>query len=246
MPDSKTVIVTGASSGIGFGIAEGFLERGYNVVGNARTADRLLTAHQKLAMHPRFLGVAGDIGLPETSLALFEQAERHFGGVDVLVNNAGIFIVKPFEQFSTEDAQQLINTNLFGFMYPTQAAIKHMQKRKRGHIVNITASIALQPIASVPATLPILIKAGIGAATRALAIELAPHNIQVNAIAPGLVDTPLHDPSTHEFLKDLQPAGRIANVQEIVEAVIFAGEASFTTGAVIPVDGGMSAGKERR
>jgi NAD(P)-dependent dehydrogenase (short-subunit alcohol dehydrogenase family) len=240
---SKTVIVTGASSGIGFALTEAYLQRGYNVVGNARTMERLKGAAAKLGSPANFLTVAGDIAEPATARALFAQATARFGQVDVLVNNAGIFSAKPFTQYSSEDLDGLINTNLKGFVYATQEAAAHMVQNKRGHIISITASIALQPNASVPAALPILIKGGINHATKALAIELAPHNVKVSAVAPGIVDTPLYTPDMHGFLATLQPAGRIGSTREVVDAVLYLGDAEFTTGVVLPVDGGMSAGK---
>src|SRR4051812_3368732 len=153
----KTVIVTGASSGIGFGIAEAYLKRGYNVVGNARTLDRLQTAAASLGNPSNFLPVAGDIADPATAKALFERAVAAFGKVDILINNAGIFIAKPVTDYSQADVSAIVETNLMGFFYPSQEAAKHMSANKQGHIVTITASIAMQPTTKVPALLPILI-----------------------------------------------------------------------------------------
>lgn len=238
-----TVVITGASSGIGLALARAYLARGANVVGNGRTAARLQAAATQLGSPANFLGVAGDIARPETAKALFAQAVERFGRVDILVNNAGIFSAKPVTQYTPQDLDDLINTNLRGFFYTTQEAATHMTANKRGHIINITASIALQPLGNVPASLPILIKGGINQATRALAIELAPHNVQVNAVAPGIVDTPLYTPDMHGFLATLSPTGRIGTVDEIAAAVMYLGDAPFTTGVVLPVDGGMSAGK---
>ena len=187
--------------------------------------------------------MAGDIADPATASKLFTEAIARFGRVDVLVNNAGIFNAKAFTEYSTEDLDALVATNLKGFFYVTQEAARHMTARKQGSIINITASIAQQPNAAVPALLPILIKGGLNHATRALAIELAPHNVQVNAVAPGIVDTPLYTSDMHGFLSTLQPAGRIGKPQDIVDAVLYLSDAAFTTGIVLPVDGGMSAGK---
>ncbi|MEO4048909.1 SDR family oxidoreductase [Pseudomonas sp. CAU 1711] len=237
---AKTAIVTGASSGIGLAIAETFLARGYNVVGNARNAMRLEQAAARLG--ERFLGVAGDIAEPATADLLVERTLQRFGRIDVLVNNAGVFIAKPFADYAAEELERLLATNLKGVVYASQAVAAHMIERRSGHIVNITASIALQPLLKVPAALPVLIKGGLNQMTRALALELAPHNVQVNAVAPGLIDTPMHAPESHAFLADLQPAGRIGTPQEIAEAVLHLSEAAFTTGAVLPVDGGMSSG----
>ena len=240
---SPTVVITGASSGIGLGLAQAYLERGFNVVANARTAERLAAAAEQLGNPARLLGVAGDIGRRDTAQQLVERAVERFGQVDVLINNAGIFNAKPFVEYTEDELEQMVATNLKGFVYASQAAAKHMVARRQGHIVNITASIALQPNQQVPAALPVLIKGGINAATRALALELAPHNIKVNAVAPGIVDTPLYTPEQHGFLNGLAPAGRIATVREIADAVLYLTSADFTTGVVLPVDGGMSSGK---
>jgi NAD(P)-dependent dehydrogenase (short-subunit alcohol dehydrogenase family) len=240
---AATVVITGASSGIGLGLAQAYLERGFNVVANARTEERLAAAAGQLGNPARFLGVAGDIGRRDTARLLIDRAVERFGKVDVLINNAGIFNAKPFVDYTEEELDQLVATNLKGFVYASQAAARHMVARRQGHIVNITASIALQPNQQVPALLPVLIKGGINAATRALALELAPHNVKVNAVAPGIVDTPLYTPEQHGFLNGLSPAGRIATVREIADAVLYLTSADFTTGVVLPVDGGMSTGK---
>ena len=242
-PVTRTVIVTGASSGLGFAIAQGFLQRGDNVVGNARTIERLQAAAEQLESPANFLAVPGDIAEPATAARLFAQAIARFGSVDVLINNAGTFLPKAFTAYGTEDIDALIATNLKGFLYVTQEAARHMTAQRHGRIVTITASIALQSNAAVPALLPILIKGGLNQATRALALELAPHNVQVNAVAPGVIDTPLHDSNAHGFLSTLQPAGRLGQPQDIVDAVLYLSDAGYTTGVVPPVDGGMSTGK---
>jgi NAD(P)-dependent dehydrogenase (short-subunit alcohol dehydrogenase family) len=239
----KTVVITGASSGIGLALTEAYLKRGYNVVGNARTSERLQAAAEKLGKPANFLAVAGDIGKAGTAKKLFEQAVARFGKVDILINNAGIFIPKPIIQYTQEDLESQIDTNLKGFFYTTQAAAQHMSANKSGHIVSISAAIAMQPNINVPASIPVLLKGGINQATRALALELAQYNIKVNAVAPGIIDTPLHTPDTHEFLKAMQPSGRIGNVQEVVDAVFYLTDAEFTTGAILPVDGGATSGK---
>ncbi|MEJ1097055.1 MULTISPECIES: SDR family oxidoreductase [unclassified Pseudoxanthomonas] len=239
---TKTVIVTGASSGIGFAITRAYLQRGDNVVANARTLERLQTAAGQLGQPANLLLVPGDVAEPATAQRLVAAAVERFGQVDVLVNNAGIFSAKPFTDYTPEDVQALVDTNLKGFFFASQAAAAHMRERRTGHIVNITASLADQPSQAVPAALSVLIKGGINHATKALAVELAPHNIQVNAVAPGIVDTPLYTAEMHDFLKGLQPAGRIGTVEEIAEAVLYLGDATFTTGVVLPVDGGMAAG----
>lgn len=243
MSNNRTVVITGASSGIGFGLAKAFLAQGFNVVGNARSAERLEQARAQLGNPAGFVGVAGDIARPQTARQLIDAGIEAFGQVDVLVNNAGFFLPKPFLDYSPEDIDSLLETNLKGVVYASQAAAAHMIERRQGQIITITAAIALQANIDVPAALPVLIKGGLNQVTRALALELSPHNIQVNAVAPGIIETPMHDPATHEFLKGLQPAGRIGQVEDIAEAVLYLAGASFTTGVVLPVDGGMSSGK---
>ena len=243
MSNTKTVIITGASSGIGLGLTKAFLARGYNVVGNGRSAESLAKARAELGEPANLHTVAGDVADPQTAQRLVDAAIERFGRVDVLVNNAGFFLPKPFIEYSPAEVDAMIDTNLKGTLFPSQAAAAQMIQQGNGHIINITASIALQPNISVPAALPVVIKGGLNQLTRALALELSPHNIQVNAVAPGIVDTPMHDPASRAFLNGLQPAGRIGRIEEIAEAVLYLSEADFTTGAVLPVDGGMSVGK---
>ncbi|MFS2002268.1 SDR family NAD(P)-dependent oxidoreductase [Duganella sp. CT11-25] len=240
----KTVIVTGASSGIGFAIAEAYLKRGYNVVGNARTLDRLQTAAAQWGNPANFLPVAGDIADPATAKALFERAVAAFGKVDVLINNAGIFLAKPIADYTEDDVNAIVSTNLMGFFYPSQEAARHMSANRSGHIVTITASLAMQPTAKVPALLPILIKGGLNHATRGLALELAPSNVKVNAVAPGIISTPMHgtDEGTQNFLKQLSPSGEMGSTKDVADAVLYLTESSFTSGVVLPVDGGSTAG----
>ncbi|SDA49052.1 NAD(P)-dependent dehydrogenase, short-chain alcohol dehydrogenase family [Pseudomonas sp. NFACC15-1] len=240
---NKTVIITGASSGIGLGLVKAFLARGYNVVGNARSPSGLDAAAAQLGHPAGFMGVAGDIADPATSTALIAQAVGAFGAVDGLVNNAGFFLPKPFVEYSPQDLDALLDTNLKGLVYASQAAAAHMIGRQRGFIINISAAVALQPNIQVPAALPVLIKGGVNQMTRALALELSPHNIKVNAVAPGIIDTPMHDPAHRDFLDNLAPAGRVGTIEEIAEAVLYLAGADFTTGAILPVDGGMSTGK---
>lgn len=239
----KTIVITGASSGIGLGLAEAFLREDYNVVGTGRSAQRLQAAADHLNAGERFLGVAGDVGAPETARDVFAQAVSRYGQVDVLVNNAGIFAVKPFVDFTPQEVEEQISTNLKGVLYMSQQAARHMGERGRGRIVNITAALALQPHASVPALLAVTLKGGINQATRALALELAPLGVTVNAVAPGVVDTPMHPADTHAALGGLHPLGRIARIDEIAAAVRYLVDAEFVTGAIVPVDGGFSAGR---
>ncbi|MFL6709528.1 MAG: SDR family NAD(P)-dependent oxidoreductase [Massilia sp.] len=240
----KTVIVTGASSGIGFAIAKAYLDRGYNVVGNARTMDRLTEAAAQLGNPANFLPVAGDISKAATAKELFEKAIAAFGKVDILINNAGIFIAKPTADYTEEELDTIVNTNLKGFFYPSQQAAVHMAKNGQGHIVTISASIAMQPNVKVPALLPVLIKGGLNSATRGLAIELAKSGVKVNAVAPGIIMTPMHptDKETMDFLSQLAPNGAVGNTDDVVNAIMYLTDSSFTSGTVLPVDGGGSAG----
>lgn len=240
---NNTVVITGATSGIGLGLAEAFLKEGYNVVGTSRSAERLQATANKLNSGERFLGVAGDVGNPESARNVFAQAITKYGNVDVLVNNAGIFAAKPFVQFTPEEIEENISTNLKGVLYSSQEAAKYMSGRKRGKIINITASLAMQPHGHVPALLAVALKGGINQATRALALELAPHGVTVNAVAPGVVDTPMHAPENHAALGGLHPLGRIATTTEIAAAVLYLANADFVSGTVLPVDGGFSAGR---
>ncbi|MDP3795577.1 MAG: SDR family oxidoreductase [Polaromonas sp.] len=241
---NKTVVITGASSGIGFALAEAYLKRGYNVAGNARSAARLQAAAEKLGNPANFVGVEGDIAKPATAQNLFAQAIAAFGKVDILVNNAGIFTAKPIGDYTEDDLETIVGTNLKGFFYPSQQAAAHMAKNRQGHIVTITASIAMQPNVKVPALLPVLIKGGLNQATRALAIELASSNVKVSAVAPGIIATPMHSPDegTQAFLRTLSPSARTGATQDVVDAVLYLTDAQFTTGAVLAVDGGASAG----
>ncbi|WP_339487725.1 SDR family NAD(P)-dependent oxidoreductase [Pseudomonas sp. EL_65y_Pfl2_R95] len=243
MSTKRTVVITGASSGIGFGLVQAFLDSGFNVVGNARSEARLTEAKAELGNPESFIGVVGDIAKPETATRIFQSAIERFGKVDVLVNNAGFFLPKPFIDYTPEDLENLLDTNLKGVVYASQVAAAHMIERKQGHIINITAAVALQANIAVPAALPVLIKGGLNQMTRALALELSPHNVKVNSVAPGIIETPMHDPAIHDFLSGLAPTGRIGQVSDIADAVLYLANADFTTGVVLPVDGGMSSGK---
>jgi len=241
---NRTVVITGASSGIGFALAKEYLKRGYNVVGNARTLERLKEAAEKLGNPPNLLLVAGDIAKPATAKKLFASAIDSFGRVDILINNAGIFIAKPIGDYTEEDLEAIVDTVLKGFFYPTQQAAVHMAANKQGHIVTISASIAMQPNAKLGAVLPVLLKGGLNHATRALAIELAASNVKVTAVAPGMIDTPLHknDEGTRAFLKGMAPSAQIGSTKDIVDAVLYMTDAQFTTGVILAVDGGATAG----
>jgi len=237
MSGEKTAIVTGASGGIGAGLVEEFLKRGYSVVATSLNASRSFTAS------PSLIAVDGDIGKQETAAKVAEAAIKHFGTIDVLVNNAGIFYVKPFTEFTTEDFSALVSVNLFGFIYIAQLAVKQMLKQRSGNVVNITASLADQPIAGVNASVSMITKGGLNTVTRHLAIEYAKEGIRFNAVAPGTVDTPLHKNDPKDHLRTLQPMGEIVEIKDVVDAVLYLVGAEQVTGEILHVDGGAHAGR---
>jgi len=237
MPDRKTAIVTGARQGIGEGLVEGFLKKGYNAVATSRNVA------QSLTLSPSLVLVDGDIGRQETAAKAVEAAITHFGRVDVLVNNAGIFRTKPFTEFTTDDFNALVSTNLLGFLYITQFTVKQMLKQKSGNVVNISAALVDQPVAGVHASVSVITKGGLNAVTRSLAIEYAKDGIRFNAVAPGVVDSPMHQDDPKDFLKTFQPMGKIVAVKDIVDAVLFLAEADQITGEILRVDGGAHAGR---
>ena len=237
MAAKKTAIVTGASRGIGAGLVEAFLNEGYNVAATSRHVSQSMTAS------PRLVLVDGDIGKQETAAKTVEAAIKDFGTIDVLVNNAGIYLGRAFTEFTIEDFNALVATNLLGFFYITQLAVKQMLKQKSGNVVTITASSADQPIAGDNGSVSMITKGGLNTATRSLAIEYAKQGIRFNAVAPGVVDTPMHKDADKEFLKTLQPMGRMVAVQDIVEAVLYLSQAGQVTGEVLHVDGGAHAGR---
>jgi NAD(P)-dependent dehydrogenase (short-subunit alcohol dehydrogenase family) len=236
MSDKKTAIVTGASGGIGGGLVQGFLKQGYNVAATSRDVSRSLTPSPSLVL------VDGDIGKQETAAQTVEAAIQRFGTIDVLVNNAGIFRVKPFTDFTTEDFNALVSTNLLGFLYMTQLTVKQMLKQKSGSVVTISASLVDQPFTGEKASVSMITKGGLNAVTRSLAIEYAKEGIRFNAVAPGVVDTPLHNESD-DFLRTFQPMGKIVEIQDIVDAVLYLATAGQVTGEVLHVDGGAHAGR---
>jgi len=237
MSDKKTAIITGASGGIGAGLVEGFLKQGYNVVATSLDATQRLTASATLVL------VDGDIGKQETAAKTVEAAIKHFGTIDVLVNNAGIFYVKPFTDFTTDDFNALASTNLLGFLYITQLTVKQMLKQKSGNVVTISGSLADNPIAGVNASVSMITKGGLNTVTRSLAIEYAKEGIRFNAVAPGVVDTQLHKDDPKDFLRTLQPMGKMAGVKDVVDAVLYLAQAGQVTGEVLHVDGGAHAGR---
>jgi NAD(P)-dependent dehydrogenase (short-subunit alcohol dehydrogenase family) len=237
---TRTAIVTGASKGIGAGLVNAFLERGYAVVANSRS----ITKSGSFAPSDKLKLVDGTIAEPATAAKIAETAMTNFGSIDALVNNAGIFFAKPFTEFTAEDFESLAATNLKGFIYISQFAIKQMVAQKSGgSIVSITTTLVDHPIAGVNASVPMITKGGLEAITRSLAMEYVKDGIRVNAVAPGVVDTPMHENDPKEFLKTLSPMGRIVDVQDIVDAVLYLTEARQVTGEVIHVDGGAHVGK---
>jgi NAD(P)-dependent dehydrogenase (short-subunit alcohol dehydrogenase family) len=236
----KTVIVTGASQGIGAGVVRAFLARGYNVVANSRNISKsgAFEPSDRLAL------VDGDIGDAATAAKVTETAVAKFGGIDALVNNAGIFFMKPFVEYTAADFQSLVHTNLEGFLYISQAVVKQMLAQHRGgSIVGVTASMVKNPIAGVTASVPMITKGGIESVSRNLAIEYAKDGIRVNVVAPSVVDTPMHTNNPKEFLKSLTPMGQIASIEDIADAVVYLTEAKQVTGEVLHVDGGSHNGK---
>jgi NAD(P)-dependent dehydrogenase (short-subunit alcohol dehydrogenase family) len=235
----QTAVITGASSGIGLGLTQGFLEAGFNVVANSRN----VTGSRTLIPGSDLLLVDGDVGEPATARNLVDSAVQRFGRIDVVINNAGIFVPKPFTDYTPEDFLRVVSTNLAGFFYVTQECARHMRQHGGGQILTISTTLAKQPVAGINAALTNLTKGGLDSVTRALAIEYAGEGIRVNAIAPGIVDTPMHKPEHHESLKHLHPIARLGTVEEIVKAALFLVSASFITGEVLYVDGGAQAGK---
>ena len=235
---TKTAIVTGASRGIGAGLVEAFLQRGYNVVANSRH----ITKENPFAEAANVALVDGDIGQAGTAARIVDTAVSRFGRIDVLINNAGVFIPKSFTEYTTEDFNTLVSRRCW-LSLRVPARRKANAAAKSGSIINVSTTLVDQPIAGVGAAVQIMLKGALNAVTRALAIEYAKDGIRVNTIAPGVINTPMHKPETHEFLKGLHPAGRIGEVKEIVDAALFLTDATFTSGEILHVDGGAHAGK---
>jgi NAD(P)-dependent dehydrogenase (short-subunit alcohol dehydrogenase family) len=236
----RTAIVTGASQGIGAGLVSAFLERGYRVVATSRNMSQSGAFREagKLAL------VDGDIADPVTAAKIAETAVARFGTIDVLVNNAGIYFSKPFIDYTLEDFRSLASTNLEGFLHVTQRAVKQMLLQKSGgSVVTISATLAGSPNVATPSSVPMITKGGLEAITRSLAIEFARVGIRFNAVAPGPVETPMHENEPKDFMKTLSPMGRISTIRDIVDAVLYLTEAANITGEILRVDGGSHVGK---
>jgi NAD(P)-dependent dehydrogenase (short-subunit alcohol dehydrogenase family) len=232
--EQKVAIVTGASQGIGAGVVKAFRDRNYRVVANSRSI--------KPSNDPDLVTIAGDIADPEVAELLVSEALKRFDRVDTLVNNAGIFIASPFTQYTPEQYAATVSTNLAGFFHVTQRAVAAMEKQGRGHVVNITTSLVNHANSNVPSVLASLTKGGLDSATKSLAIEYAKRGIRVNAVSPGVIKTPMHQPETYDALGKLHPVGRMGEISDIVEAILYLENAPFVTGEILHVDGGQSAG----
>ena len=230
----KVAVITGASQGIGGALVKAYRERNYRVVATARSV--------KPSDDDDVLAVAGDIADRKTAERAISEGVARFGRIDTLVNNAGLFIARPFTRYTEADFVAIIGVNLAGFFHITQLAIAEMEKRGGGHVVQITTSLVDHALSGVPSVLASLTKGGLAAATKSLAIEYAKRGIRVNAVAPGIIKTPMHPVETHAQLGALHPVGRMGEIADIVDAILYLESASFVTGETLHVDGGQSAG----
>ena len=230
----KVAVVTGASQGIGAGLVRALRQRNYRVVATSRSI--------KPSDDPGILAIAGDIGAADTARRVVSEGLERFGRIDLLVNNAGIFIAKPFTQYTEEDFVAKISTNVAGFFHVTKAVVEAMERQGSGHVVSITTSLVDHANSNVPSVLASLTKGSLNATTRSLAIEYAARGIRFNAVAPGIIKTPMHPESTHAALGGLHPVGHMGEIDDIVDAVLYLDGASFVTGEILHVDGGQSAG----
>ena len=237
--EGRTAVVTGASSGIGLGIAKALLERGYTVVASSRklTKAGVLSSSEKMVL------LDGDVADKAFGAKLSEAAVAKAGRIDLVVNNAGIFVPGDFHDYSDEKYRSILATNADGFFYVTQPAVGQMLKQGNGHVVSISTTLAAQPVKGLNAFGTYFTKGGINAVTKSLAIEYADRGIRFNAIGAGIIDTPMHKPESHKALENLSPMGRIGGVQEIVDALLYLEQAEFVSGEILHVDGGAHAGK---
>jgi len=240
MSTSKTIVITGASQGIGAGLVNTLAGRGYNVVATSRSVSR----SSEIPASVKVVRVDGDIADPATARKVVETALSRFGRIDALVNNAGIFFAKPFVDYTLDDYRKLAATNVEGFLHLTQLVVRQMVAQKSGgSIVSITTPLIHHPIAGMPVSVAMITKGGIEAASKNIAMEYARDGIRVNTVAPGVVNTPLHKDNPRDFLKTLSPMNSISSAQEIVDAVVFLTEAPHITGEVLHVDGGAHLGR---
>jgi NAD(P)-dependent dehydrogenase (short-subunit alcohol dehydrogenase family) len=231
----KVVIITGASQGIGEGLVAGFRRAGYGVVGTSRSIHSYDGSD--------YVTVQGDIAEPETARRVVEQALDRFGRVDSLINNAGIFISKPFTEYTPDDFASITAVNLAGFFYVTQHSIRQMVTQGSGHVINVTTSIVDHADSERPSALVALTKGGLAAVTRSLAIEYASRGVRVNAVAPGIIKTPMHDLASYEGLAGLHPLGRLGEIDDILDGILYLERATFVTGVTLHIDGGQAAGR---
>ena len=236
-PEKPTAIVTGASSGIGLGIAQALLERGWNVVGTSRT----ITQSKELKSSAQLVLVDGEASKKATAVAVVDAALKQFGRVDLLVNNAGIYIPKAFTDYTEDDFNRVLSTNVASYFFMTQQVVPAMKKQRTGHVVNISAVVADQP--SAGSLLAVLSKSTMPAVSKALAIEYAADNIRFNTVSPGAVNTPMHANEDHAAMGKWHPLGRMAEISDVVGAVLYLQGATFVTGENIRVDGGVHAGR---
>ena len=232
--EQKVAVITGASQGIGAALVKAYRDRNYRVVATARSV--------KPSVDPDILAIPGDIADRKTAERAISEGRARFGRIDTLVNNAGIFIAKPFTEYAEADYAAMLGVNVAGFFHMTQLAIAEMEKQGGGHIVQITTSLVEHAIAGVPSVLASVTKGSLNGATRSLAIEYAKQGIRVNAVALGIIKTPMHPVETHAQLGRLHPLGRMGEISDIVEAILYLESAGFVTGEILHVDGGQSAG----
>ncbi|MGY3587015.1 NAD(P)-dependent dehydrogenase (short-subunit alcohol dehydrogenase family) [Bradyrhizobium sp. USDA 4341] len=233
--EQKVVVITGASQGFGAGLVNGYRDRNYRVIANSRSI--------KPSTDTDILTIAGDVADPKTADRIVEEGLARFGRIDTLINNAGIFIAKPLINYTEEDYASVVAINLGGFFRVTKRVAAVMLEQGSGHIVQITTSLVDHANSNVPSVLASLTKGGLNAATKSLAIEYAKKGVRVNAVAPGVMKTPMHAPEKHEFLAKQHPVGRMGEIKDIVGAVLFLENAPFVTGEILHVDGGQSAGR---
>jgi NAD(P)-dependent dehydrogenase (short-subunit alcohol dehydrogenase family) len=238
--EQPVAIVTGASSGIGLGVTQALLARGWRVVATSRTVSK----SKDLKSSPELVLVDGEVSKKETAVKVVEAAIQHFGRIDLLVNNAGIFIPKAFTDYTEEDYNLVMNTNVASFFFMTRQVVPQMKKQNSGHVVNISAVLADQPSGSVPALLAVLSKSTMPAVSKALALEYAASGIRVNTVSPGNVNTPMHANDDKDALAKFHPLARMGEISDIVDAVLYLQNATFVTGENIRVDGGVHAGRQ--